>query len=318
MPPAAPRLPLREGVSASTLVLPQLATLAFVPSSLLSFLEHPAHNPQGISWENRLKQGLVCDAQGHSLATDAAYAPGQRVFYWRDAGPEQRIPFDEQIVYQDQHILVADKPHFLPVTPTGRYVHETLLVRLKKRTGLAALTPMHRIDRDTAGLVMFCIRSQDRNAYAQMFRERRVSKGYECVAPYSESLSLPLTRKSRLEASPDSFMQMREVPGQPNSETHIELIEHTDTLARYALRPITGKRHQLRLHMNALGLPILGDGIYPVLTAQPKHPQYDAPLQLLAKDLVFDDPLSGKRHAFSSNQRLASALTMSEGSFPTN
>lgn len=243
-------LPLKDGVSASTMVLPPLNKLDFSPTSLLFFLEQSAHNSHRLDWENRLKNGLILDQNGLALPLDAPYIVGQRIHYWRDAGIEPRIPFDEQIIYQDAHILVADKPHFLPVTPSGGYVQETLLVRLKRRTGLADLTPMHRIDRDTAGLVMFCIRVQDRDAYAQLFRQRRVSKIYECIAPFSPDVSFPLTRNTRLVTSPDSFMQMAEMPGEPNSETRIELIERLGgSLARYRLEPITGKRHQLRVHI---------------------------------------------------------------------
>jgi tRNA pseudouridine32 synthase/23S rRNA pseudouridine746 synthase len=291
---------MREGVSASTMVLPPLSALDFIPNSLLSFLERSAHNSRRLDWKNRLKNGLILDQYGQALQSDAPYIAHQRIHYWRDAGIEPRIPFDEQIIYQDDHILVADKPHFLPVTPTGGYVQETLLVRLKKRTGLADLTPMHRIDRDTAGLVMFCIRMEDRDAYAAMFRGRQLQKTYECIAPYSPKVSFPLVRKTRLETSPDSFMQMTETPGEPNSETRIELIERLGELARYRLHPITGKRHQLRVHMYSLGLPICGDGLYPVLTPEPEQPIYNNPLQLLAKSLAFVDPITKEERHFES------------------
>jgi tRNA pseudouridine32 synthase / 23S rRNA pseudouridine746 synthase len=299
---------MRDGVGASTKVLPPLNELGFLPTTLLLFLEHPTQNLQGLDWENRLKMGLVCDAQGLSLPLDVPYIPGQRIYYWRDAGAEPRIPFDEQIIYQDAHILVADKPHFLPVTPTGRYVKETLLVRLKKRTGLTDLTPMHRIDRDTAGLVMFCIRKEDRDAYAQMFRSRALHKTYECIAPFSAQWQFPRVHQSRLETSPESFMQMVEAPGAPNSETRMALIERLPPphahWARYQLEPISGKRHQLRVHMHALGLPICGDGIYPTLTPETAQPDYARPLQLLAKELAFEDPVTGLKHQFSSQMRL--------------
>jgi tRNA pseudouridine32 synthase / 23S rRNA pseudouridine746 synthase len=297
---------MREGVSASTRVLPLLKDLDFLPSSLLLFLEHPAQDSRQLGWENRLKNGLIVDSEGRSLSLDAPYIPGQRIYYWRDAGAEPRIPFDEQIIYRDEHILVADKPHFLPVTPTGRYVQETLLVRLKNRTGLADLTPMHRIDRDTAGLVMFCIQQQDRDAYAAMFRERKLHKTYECIAPFSPSIGFPLVRKTRLVESPESFMQMVEAPGEPNTETRIELIERRGDQARYALQPITGKRHQLRVHMHGLGLPIIGDGIYPTLTPETQQPDYSQPLQLLAKELVFQDPVTAREHRFASRLNLNS------------
>jgi tRNA pseudouridine32 synthase / 23S rRNA pseudouridine746 synthase len=297
---ASNKLPLRDGVSASTMVLPPISSLDFTPSSLLSYLERSAHNSRRLDWEKRLKTGLILDQNGYALSLEAPYVVGQRIHYWRDAGIEPRIPFDEHIIYQDEHILVADKPHFLPVTPTGSYVQETLLVRLKKRTGLADLTPMHRIDRDTAGLVMFCIRIQDRDAYAAMFRSRQLQKTYECIAPYSPRLSFPLVRKTRLETSPDSFMQMVETQGEPNSETHIELIERLGEFARYRLHPITGKRHQLRVHMNALGLPMRGDGIYPLLTSEPVQPSYENPLQLLAKSLYFVDPVTHEERHFET------------------
>jgi tRNA pseudouridine32 synthase / 23S rRNA pseudouridine746 synthase len=294
-------LPVRAGVSASTLVLPQRDEL---PLNLLSFLEHAAHNSSRIDWQNRLKNGLVVDAQGQALSIDAPYIVGQRIHYWRDAGDEPRIPFDERIIYQDEHILVADKPHFLPVAPTGRYVQETLLVRLKNRTGLEDLVPIHRIDRDTAGLVLFCVQRAERDAYAALFRERRVSKVYECIAPFSEQLIFPLTRQTRLEDSPHVFLQMIETVGEPNSETRIELIERMGDRARYRLHPITGKRHQLRVHMNALGLPMCGDGIYPVLTPEVAVPSYEAPLQLLAQSLAFCDPVTGLAHEFDSQMQL--------------
>jgi tRNA pseudouridine32 synthase / 23S rRNA pseudouridine746 synthase len=186
-------------------------------------------------------------------------------------------------------------------------VQETLLVRLKNRTGLADLTPMHRIDRDTAGLVMFCVRAQDRDAYAKLFRERKLHKTYECIAPFSPEIRFPLVRKTRLIESPDSFMQMAETQGEPNSETRIELIERMGEQgqwARYSLQPITGKRHQLRVHMHGLGLPIIGDGIYPTLTPETAEPDYSQALQLLAKELVFVDPVTGLSHHFTSRLSL--------------
>jgi tRNA pseudouridine32 synthase / 23S rRNA pseudouridine746 synthase len=294
--------PLRDGVSASTMVLPHSPEAEFHPSLLL-FLEQTMKQTRGLDWENRLKNGLVIDSTGQALAVDAPYLAGQRIYYWRDAGAEPRIPFEEQIIYQDEHLLVADKPHYLPVAPTGRYVQETLLVRLKKRTGIADLVPIHRIDRDTAGLVMFCIRRQDRDAYAALFRQRLVRKVYECIAPVSSALQFPLIKLSRIEESPHSFMQMAEVEGAPNSETRIEQIETCGDWARYQLHPLTGKRHQLRAHMHALGLPIQGDGIYPVLTPEPAigaQPDYSRPMKLLAQELEFIDPITGQQRRFET------------------
>jgi tRNA pseudouridine32 synthase / 23S rRNA pseudouridine746 synthase len=287
--------PTINGVSPSVMTLPILP-IGQRPSSLLSYLELSTHIPVGQSWLFRLQNGLVLDETAQTLGPQAPYLSGQRIYYYRHMPAEPRIPFDECIIYQDAHLLVADKPHFLPVAPTGRYVQETLLVRLKKRTGLNDLVPIHRIDRDTAGLVLLSIQPTTRDAYAALFRDRGVSKVYEAIAPYHAELGFPLVHQSRLVPAASSFMQMQEVPGPANSETHIELLEVRGNLARYHLRPLTGKRHQLRVHMLSLGLPICGDAIYPVLTPEPGRDalDYARPLQLLAQSLSFTDPVSGQ------------------------
>jgi tRNA pseudouridine32 synthase / 23S rRNA pseudouridine746 synthase len=302
---SASQPPTRDGVSPSVMTLPLLPPEQ-QPASLLSYLELVAHIPAGQSWLSRLQNGLVLDEAAHALAPHAPYLPGQRIYYYRHMPTEPRIPFEETIIYQDAHLLVADKPHFLPVAPTGRYVQETLLVRLKKRTGLNDLVPIHRIDRDTAGLVLLSIQPASRDAYAALFRDRSVAKVYEAIAPYRPEIAFPLVHTSRLVPATASFMQMQEVPGPPNTETHIELLEVRGNQARYRLRPLTGKRHQLRVHMLSLGLPISGDAIYPVLTPEPALVEldYSAPLQLLAKRIAFTDPATGQQHDLCSLQNL--------------
>jgi tRNA pseudouridine32 synthase / 23S rRNA pseudouridine746 synthase len=304
-----PPLSLRDGVAPSTLVLPQLQALNPSPVDLLSFLERSEHIARGLDWEDRLKNGLVLDSNGKPLPLSTPYQAGQKIHYWRDAGPEPRVPFEERIIYQDAHILVADKPHFLPVVPTGRYVQETLLVRLRKRllaqgmgeAEAAQLAPIHRIDRDTAGLVLFSLRAPERGAYMQLFRTRQVQKTYECIAPWRADLQFPKRIESRLEPSPSSFMQMVQTPGQANAYTDINLIERLgEHRARYQLRPISGKRHQLRVHMCALGLCLEGDGIYPTLQPEPPEPDYTQSLKLLAQALGFADPVTGQNHQFRS------------------
>jgi tRNA pseudouridine32 synthase / 23S rRNA pseudouridine746 synthase len=298
-------LPTVDGVSPSVMTLPVFPA-GDAPSNLLSFLEHSVHIPADQSWFERMQHSLVLSDAGLPFMPDAPYLAGQRVYYYRHVISEPQVPFTESILYQDAHLLVADKPHFLPVAPTGRYVQETLLVRLKKRTRLDDLVPIHRIDRDTAGLVLFSVQPASRDAYAALFRQRSVAKCYEAIAPFRADLSLPLVHRSRL-VSAASFMQMQEVAGEPNTETHIELLEQQGSLARYRLRPITGKRHQLRVHMLSLGLPICGDAIYPTLTPEPQLDalDYSHPLQLLAQSIAFTDPITGQHHAFNSLQRLA-------------
>jgi tRNA pseudouridine32 synthase/23S rRNA pseudouridine746 synthase len=226
-----------------------------------------------------------------------------RIYYYRDVDVEPRIPFEEAVLYQDAHLVVADKPHFLPVTPSGHYLQETLLVRLKKRLGIDTLIPIHRIDRETAGLVLFSINPGERNAYQAMFRDHAVTKHYEAIAPWRQDLTWPVTRKSRI-VEDEPFFRQREVSGQPNSETHMDVIEKNGGLARYALSPVTGKKHQLRVHMNALGLPILNDRMYPPVAETPDD-DYSLPLQLLAKSITFTDPVTGQARSFQSQRTLA-------------
>lgn len=254
-------------------------------------------------WMQRLLTGDVTDASGRVMAAQDACPVGLRLYYFRSVPPEPPLPFHATVLWENEHLLVADKPHFLPVIPSGKYLHETLLVRLKQSTGIDTLSPVHRIDRDTAGLVLFAKQPSGRAPYQALFRERQVDKVYECIAPWNPNLAWPLTRTSRL-APAEHFMQQTEVPGTPNAITRIEPTEINDTLARYCLRPLTGQRHQLRVHMAALGLPIVNDGIYPVLTAQGTA-DFTRPLQLLARSLAFIDPLSGQRLEFESRLALA-------------
>ncbi len=302
-----PRLvkpPTISGVSPSLMALPNDLRNNY-PPLLLDFLQQSSYIPEGQDWHTRLANGQVLDLQGQPLPLDAPFVPGQRIYYYRHVPNEPKVPFEETIIFEDEHLLVADKPHFLPVSPTGRYVQETLLVRLKKRTGLDDLVPIHRIDRDTAGIVMFSKQVASRNAYAAMFRARQAHKVYEAIAPYNPALQFPITRHSRLQTAA-SFMQMHEVDGPANSSTHIELLEVQGAWARYRLQPVTGQRHQLRVHMMALGLPLRGDAIYPVLTPEPALDSldYSQPLQLLAQSIRFDDPVTKCARHFRSNQCL--------------
>ena len=301
--------PMRDGVSASCVALPVVS--ANSRPSLLDFLAQRLPYVSRDDWHSRMTQGAVLDEQGQALPADAPYPPQpsdaqhRRVYYYRTLTHESPIPFEAQVLFQDEYLVVADKPHFLPVTPGGRYVQETLLVRLKRQLNIEHLSPLHRIDRETAGLVLFSVRPQDRGAYAALFRDRAVNKIYEAIAPWRADLALPLTHRSRMEED-SLFFRQREVPGEPNSETHIELIERLDTLARYRLSPITGKTHQLRVHMNALGLPIEGDLFYPDVVHGPGIAQEDfsQPLQLLARSVVLVDPVTGAERRFESRRAL--------------
>jgi tRNA pseudouridine32 synthase / 23S rRNA pseudouridine746 synthase len=258
------------------------------------------------TWLQRMADGDVEDEFGVPVTPERPYQGHIRVYYYRDLEVEPRIPFDEVILHQDEHLIVVDKPHFLPVTPSGKYLQETVLVRLKRKLGLDDLVPIHRIDRDTAGLVLFSAQPATRDAYQALFRDRAVHKTYEAIAPYRPDLVFPLTRHSRIvedKSEGRGFMTQAEVDGAPNALTHIKVLVVKGELASYQLTPVTGKRHQLRVHMHALGLPIVGDGIYPILTPEGQI-DYDNPLQLLAKSIEWLDPITGKVRRFESQRIL--------------
>ncbi len=291
-----------EGVSASRVYLPAGQTYP----SLLGFFVSNFPHINASEWESRFAEGLVMTQEGEALAASDAYLPNTHLLYFRRLAREPEIPFEEQILFQDEHILVADKPHFLPVTPSGLYLHQTLLNRLKKKTGIQTLSPIHRIDRDTAGLVIFSVNPMERAQYQNLFRDRAVKKVYEAVALYSEELinKLPMTYRSKIQES-EHFLQMEEVNGEANTDTYIEVIEVNAPWATYRLTPGSGKKHQLRCHLNALGIPIRHDQIYPMLTPYQEYDlDFSKPLQLLAKEIHFTDPLTNEARSFTSNQKL--------------
>jgi len=293
----------QSGISPSKVFLPQGS---HVYATVLDFLVDKFPAIQRDEWVSRFNDGLIFDSDGLTLSLTSQYLAGTFVYYFRRVESEEQIPFNETIVYQDDYLLIADKPHFLPVTPGGHYLQETLLVRLKKSTGIETLSPIHRIDRETAGLVAFSKRASDRNAYQALFRDRLVEKTYQAIAPYQEDLQsrFPIYYQSRIEES-SVFIQMHEVAGEANSDTWIDIEEVSGSWAKYSLKLGTGKKHQLRVHMSALGIPIKNDQIYPVL--QPhvmSNKDFNQPLQLLAKELSFVDPISGLKHHFFSTQEL--------------
>lgn len=290
-------LPTRFGVSPSCVALPAGDWPTFTDFLTQRF---PAITRD--TWLERMAEGLVVDEFGGPVTAERPYSGHMRVYYYRALPAEKRIPFDAEILFQDEHLVVADKPHFLPVTPSGHYLQETLLVRLKNELGLETLAPIHRIDRETAGLVLFSVKRTERDAYQGLFRRHEISKHYEAIAPWHPALQLPLLRQTRI-VEDDLFFRQREVPGEPNSQTHVDVLEIRGDRARYALSPVTGKKHQLRVHMNALGVPILNDRIYPPQQITPDD-DFTQPLQLLAKSIAFTDPVTGKARRFESQFNL--------------
>lgn len=293
---------------ASEVTLPAVANFATVFEFLCA--KFPFITAQ--VWQQRIAAGKVHWHNGEPITEQTSYMPSKRLCYYREVAAEPIVPFAHNILYQDQHLLVADKPHFLPVTPGGQYVNECLLARLKQQTGIADLVPLHRLDRDTAGLVLFSVNPTSRADYCQLFSEQKITKYYQAVAKLSESVQQQLSSqglplqwqiKNRIEKSIPKFIN-HIVKGEANSESEIQLTATQGNKGLFCLKPVTGKTHQLRLHMLSIGMPILNDIYYPQL--QPKRPpQFAAPLQLLAKKLAFIDPITGQDKSFSSSFQLS-------------
>jgi tRNA pseudouridine32 synthase / 23S rRNA pseudouridine746 synthase len=317
----------RDGVDASRVVCP-----AGQWQTALQFLCQRFPFIDAQIWRTRFINHRVLDDQGQPLSIDAPHCVGATLYYFREIAQEKPLPCQETILYQDDCIVVADKPHFLPVHPSGQYVQETLLVRLKRRLNLPELSPLHRIDRDTAGVVLFSVQAKQRDAYQKLFRDGQMHKQYQALAPYDTLLAAqaPLHIRNRLDTA-SNFMQMHAVPGEPNAHTELLSVTRLSSLCPleslpplgfiecldeaqpqnvglYTLRPHTGKRHQLRVHMLGLGVPIMGDGIYPTLLPERDISQaVHAPMQLLAQSMAFTDPITGQQRYFESQRTLKTA-----------
>ncbi|KJV02003.1 MAG: pseudouridine synthase [Rhodococcus sp.] len=251
--------------------------------------------------DEMLAAGEVVD-MGGPVSADAPYVPGEAVWFHRDLPTETVVPFDISIVHRDDAVLVIDKPHFLPTIPRGGHILQTALVRLRLELGLPQLVPAHRLDRVTAGLVLFVVDPALRGAYQTLFQDRKVRKEYEAIAAYEPTLALPTEVRSRIVSDKGQFTA-REVTGEPNAHTVVELVDHREGIGRYRLTPSTGRTHQLRLHMNSLGIPILGDDLYPTATGRAVD-DFTAPLQLLASAIEFIDPISKVVRRFETRRSL--------------
>jgi len=254
-------------------------------------------------WLDRIARGRVLNASAQPIAADLAYREGLRIHYFREVPNETPIPVQESILYADEHLVVADKPHFLPVTPAGEYVEQTLLRRLIRTLDNPDLVPLHRIDRHTAGLVLFSANKSTRSAYQSLFPTRQIDKRYEAIAHALPALDFPRVHQTRL-VEGEPFFRMQEAEGPSNTQTRIEVCERNGDLWRYGLYPVTGKKHQLRVHMAALGAAICNDPFYPDVIKDAVD-DYANPLKLLAQGLRFVDPVTGRERVFESRITLA-------------
>lgn len=291
-------LPTVDGVAPSRQTLPAAGRW----ETVLDFLSERHSSVSVETWAARMREGRVVDETGRRLMPESPYRAGACVYYYREPADETRVPFTERVLHLDEHLLVADKPHFLAVVPAGRFLRETLLVRLKQRTSLDTLVPIHRIDRETAGLVVFSVNPSTRGDYASLFQRREVSKVYEALSRARPALDFPHTRRSRIVAG-EPFFRMKETEGEPNSETRVDVRGSRDDGTLYEARPLTGRKHQVRLHLAALGMPVINDRLYPEALPDALE-EFTAPLKLLARSVAFRDPLTGRERYFESERNL--------------
>jgi tRNA pseudouridine32 synthase/23S rRNA pseudouridine746 synthase len=271
--------------------------------SILDFLINRFPRVRRNIWEQRILDRKVLDDLGNPITTATAYAPFKRIFYFREVAKERVIPFTEEILFQNDELIVSCKPHFLPVIPGGPFVTECLLNRLRKRTGNDDLVPIHRIDRETAGIVLFSANRNTRALYNELFLHGKVEKTYQAVA---ECTATPQQAEWVVEnriIDGEPWFRMKTAPGESNSRSIIKLMEVKENKGRFLLNPSTGKTHQLRLHMSGLGFRILNDKYYPDLQPE-KADDFDKPLQLIAKKIKFTDPVTGHLMQFRSERRL--------------
>ncbi|MDK1669251.1 pseudouridine synthase [Moraxella osloensis] len=296
---------IERGIKHSKLYLPH--DKSYMGGRLIDYLAAHFSHISLASWQRRFDSGLISLERGEPLKHDSPYLAGQTILYYRQVENEPIIPFEPHILHLDEHLLVVDKPHFLPVTPSGRYVSQTLLAKLRNHPDLQQLavndiSPLHRLDKDTAGVMLLSVNPSSRACYHALFADRHIHKTYHAIAPTRSDLSYPFHIHSRLERG-EPFFLTKTAQGEPNAHTMIELIENNGAFSLYRLTPVTGKKHQLRVHMASLGMPLLNDNFYPTVKTQGSS-DFTKPLQLLAKSIAFIDPITQQARRFDSQLRL--------------
>ncbi|GAB2648206.1 pseudouridine synthase [Prescottella soli] len=288
-------LPVRDGLGPDRLRMPAEVTAPTIVEYLSTHLPDE-------DWAGRIAAREVVDEHGRVVDHDTRYQPTRFVYFYREPAPEVPVPFAIDVLHHVGGLVVVDKPHFLSTIPRGAHIRETVVVRLRRELDLPDLVPVHRLDRMTAGVLLCTADPALRRPYQEMFERQRVRKVYEAIAPYREGVEFPRTVRSRIRKVHGELTAYEE-PGEPNSETLIEMVERRGDLARYRLRPRTGRTHQLRLHLNSLGAPIVGDNFYPQFRRRDPD-DFTDPLRLLARSLEFDDPVTGETRRFESRRVL--------------
>lgn len=249
----------------------------------------------------RIEEGKIFFSDKTPILLTTPYKYGVTLFYYRENPEEIKINFQEKIIFQNNEILVVDKPHFIPVTPSGKYVNECLLSRVIKKCQIKDLTPVHRLDKDTAGIIIFSKNKNTRSLYHKLFQNREISRKYYAVCEINTLVEQKEWLVENRLTSSDPWYKMKIENGQVNAITYIKLLDIKDRKGLFFLEPRTGKKHQLRLHLSTLGFNIVNDPLYPeIVDKKDSYP----PMQLLAYSLSFYDPVSMKFFEFFSEQTL--------------
>ena len=293
-------LPPREGVGATRLRVPRSGEWATIADYVAFRFAHM--DPEVL--RSRFARGEVVDADGIPLSTETPLGTTEFIWYYREPPQEREIPFQIEVLHADDDLVVVDKPHFLPTTPAGKFLQNSALVRLRNLLDNPDLTPIHRLDRHTAGIVLFSARAETRGAYQVLFAQRAVQKEYQALTHRPRAdLELPLTVRSHIRKQRGTLRVQEIADAPPNAETRIELIAEHERMLHLRLQPSTGQMHQLRVHLASLGAGILNDPFYPVLRDEAPD-DFGKPLQLLAREVRFTDPLTGTKRVFTTRKAL--------------
>ncbi|MFC5930392.1 pseudouridylate synthase [Cryobacterium melibiosiphilum] len=299
MPPRSP-LPQRHGLDAAWVGTPERSP-------------HPRWTTMGDWLEERLServdvvefltQGRFAYESGALVDGGDPYRPYTFIWFHRDLAEEKVVPGEIHVVFRDDRIVVVDKPAFLSTIPRGQHVVQSVVVRLRAELGLPELSPLHRLDRGTSGLLVLATERRWRGAYQSMFQRQEMHKTYRALAPLLPGLELPVTVRNHL-ASRRGQLQAEVLADAPvNAESLVELDSVIDGMGVYTLTPRTGRTHQLRRHMLGLGIPITDDPLYPVVR-DVSLDDFSRPLQLLANEVRFTDPVDGSARHFTSVRTL--------------
>lgn len=316
-PRPQPPLPPREGLGAARVRMPRAPAgcpadhPADCPGrwpfpTVVDFLVHLTADEDGV-WR-RVRAGEVRLADGTPVRADTPYQPGGAAYLYRDLPDEAPVPGEVTVLLRDDRtgLLVVDKPPFLATMPRGSHVAQTVLVRLRRELDLPNLAPVHRLDRLTSGVLLLAMRTEARSPYQRLVQAGGLAKTYEALAPLRDDLNLPLTVRNRL-VKPRGSLQTLVQDGAPNAVTRVELTGPAEAggqlVGRYRLTPTTGQTHQLRVHLAGLGVPVLGDPLYPQVR-QVASGDFSTPLQLLARSVRFTDPVSGQEREVLSRRQL--------------